>query len=107
MINQHLQTIPDPNIFRLHASGDDCTILCGIPEGGLQYADVVATMAFDILTITWKAVMLDIDIDHIKIRIGIHCGPVLAGLYGGEHSEYTIIGDNRDIAEDMEVRINY
>ena len=76
LINSHMATIKDPNIFRLHTAGDDCTIVVGVPEGGIKYADTVAVMAFDLLALTWKAVMLDIDTDHIKIRIGIHCGPV-------------------------------
>ncbi|XP_055341060.1 receptor-type guanylate cyclase gcy-12-like isoform X2 [Paramacrobiotus metropolitanus] len=102
LVNQHLATVLDRNIFRIHTSGDDCTIIAGIPTVELAHADAIASMAFDILALTWKAVMLDIDTDHIKIRIGIHCGPVLAGLYGNDHTEFTIVGEARDIAEDME-----
>lgn len=80
LVNHHLAEIHDGNIFRIHTSGDDCTIIAGIPNVELSHADAIATMAFDILALTWKAVMLDIDTDHIKVRIGIHCGPVRAKL---------------------------
>ncbi|XP_055341534.1 uncharacterized protein LOC129590364 [Paramacrobiotus metropolitanus] len=83
---------PDRNIHRLHPNGDSVTIVAAIPSGGVEYAAKMATLALDLLVEAWKADLLDIDWDRMEVRIGLACGPAVAGIYGNNHRAFTVTG---------------
>ena len=83
---------PDRNIHRLHSNGDEITLIGAIPTGGVEYAAKMATLALDILAAVWNADLLDIDWERMEVRVGIACGPAVAGIYGNLHRSFTVVG---------------
>jgi len=84
---------------KIKTIGDAYMVVGGLPEPLEHSADVVARMALDLLR-----TIEDLRTDHpgLAVRIGVHTGPVVAGVIGRRRFAYDLWGDTVNTAARLE-----
>jgi adenylate cyclase len=85
--------------------GDGLLAFWGVPDDDRDHAHKAVRAALDMqreLVDVNRAREVD-GLPPLRIGIGVHTGPVAAGMLGGaEHAEYTVIGDAVNVASRIE-----
>jgi class 3 adenylate cyclase len=94
-------------IFKVETVGACYVAATGIPEPRRDHAIVMIRFAHDIVSrmsvITKKLeVSLGLDTGELSLRIGIHSGPVTAGVLRGERSRFQLFGDTMNTTARVE-----
>ncbi|CAB9516323.1 Receptor-type guanylate cyclase gcy [Seminavis robusta] len=94
-------------IFKVETIGDCYVAVCGLPVPRPDHAIAMAYFANDCLrkmiTLTKKLeITLGPDTGDLSLRIGLHSGPVTAGVLRGEKSRFQLFGDTVNTASRME-----
>lgn len=87
---------------KIKTIGDAYMCAGGLPFPLEDHAIKVVNAAFEILEVMEEAKLVDDDISHFDIRIGINTGPIVAGVVGIKKFAYDIWGDTVNIASRME-----
>lgn len=85
-------------LSKVETVGDCYVSVCGLPDPRKDHAVVMARFARDCLYRMEKAlkkleVMLGPETTELGMRVGIHSGPVTAGVLRGERSRFQLFGD--------------
>mmetsp|Transcript_93 Transcript_93/g.261 ORF Transcript_93/g.261 Transcript_93/m.261 type:complete len:1214 (-) Transcript_93:30-3671(-) len=94
-------------VFKVETVGDCYVAVAGLPEPRKDHAIVMARFARDCLgqfTQTVKAMVVELgpDTEELGLRIGLHSGPVTAGVLRGERARFQLFGDTVNTAARME-----
>ncbi|XP_022249345.1 guanylate cyclase 32E-like [Limulus polyphemus] len=91
------------DVYKVETIGDAYMVVSGLPlRNGDKHAGEVASMALHLLGTIQNFEIRHRKGEQLKLRIGIHSGPCVAGVVGLKMPRYCLFGDTVNTASRME-----
>ncbi|XP_072549606.1 retinal guanylyl cyclase 1 [Salminus brasiliensis] len=91
------------DVYKVETIGDAYMVASGVPtRNDNRHAAEMANMSLDILSCIGTFRMRHMPSVKVRIRIGLHSGPVVAGVVGLTMPRYCLFGDTVNTASRME-----
>uniref|UniRef100_A0A8C8CKP9 Guanylate cyclase n=1 Tax=Oncorhynchus tshawytscha TaxID=74940 RepID=A0A8C8CKP9_ONCTS len=95
--------IGNHDVYKVETIGDAYMVASGLPvPNGNRHAAEISSMALDILSAVGTFKMRHMPDVPVRIRIGLHSGPCVAGVVGLTMPRYCLFGDTVNTASRME-----
>ncbi|KAL3316243.1 Nitrogen permease regulator 2 [Cichlidogyrus casuarinus] len=93
----------DFDVYKVETIGDAYMVASGLPlRNGNKHAHEIASMSIEFLCKIEEFEIPHIPNRKLELRIGIHTGPVCAGVVGSKMPRYCLFGDTVNTASRME-----
>nr|CDS31849.1 retinal guanylyl cyclase 2 [Hymenolepis microstoma] len=97
------QTIANYDVYKVETIGDAYMVTSGLPvRNGRRHAGEVAMTALDLLSACGTFTIKHLPEVPLRLRIGLHCGPCVAGVVGLTMPRYCLFGGTVNQAQKME-----
>ncbi len=91
--------VDELGLEKIKTIGDAYMVVGGLPEPMLRPADAAARLALGVQSVTAS---LRSEYPELDVRIGLHSGPVVAGVIGRRRFAYDLWGETVNLAARME-----
>ncbi|XP_020902491.1 atrial natriuretic peptide receptor 1 [Exaiptasia diaphana] len=97
------EIISNYDVYKVETIGDAYMVVSGCPVlNGKNHAGEIGSMALDVLSSMTQFTIRHRPDEQLQLRIGIHTGPVVAGVVGVTMPRYCMFGHSVNIAMKME-----
>ncbi|XP_029473517.1 atrial natriuretic peptide receptor 1-like [Rhinatrema bivittatum] len=95
--------IDNHDVYKVETIGDAYMVVSGVPkENGINHVAEIASMALNLVAVCDSFKIPHLADTQLKIRAGVHSGPVVAGVVGTKMPRYCLFGDTVNTASRME-----
>ncbi len=89
-----------PGVEKIKTIGDNYMVVAGVPRPSADHAKVAADVALRMLKVSQR-LRTHLPVP-LPIRVGLHSGPVMAGIIGTHRFAYDVWGDTVNLASRVE-----